>query len=247
MTATRDRRTISTQLAVQLRALIGTDGLGPGERLPSELVLAARFGVARGSVREALKVLEQEGLVDVRHGAGSFVSPFAGLAVQRPVTTFESVTEMLRGLGYEPVNEVLSAERCAPTEEEIQALGLADGADVVRLRRLRLHAGRLLILSVNAFPADVLAPGEQVEPAAFSGSLAAWLEDRGRAPVSSAAALQTARLPDDVAGRPEAGGHRDWLMVTEQCIDAAGRPVLLSRDHHRSDVFSFNVLRRRSA
>lgn len=251
MSDLRDPRPLSVQLAAQLRTLITREQLKPGERLPTEHELAARFGVARSSVREALKVLEQDGLVDVRHGSGRFVSAHGDVAVHRPVTMFESVTEMLGARGYAPVNEVLSAVRCPPTAEEATALGLPEvdgrGSEVVRLRRLRLHAGELLIHSVNTFAANLLADGEELDPAAFTGSLATWLGDRGRSPVSSLAELEATRLPDDVAHRPEARGHRDWLLITERCVDAAGRPVLFSRDYHRSDVFSFHVLRRSDA
>src|SRR5947208_1345870 len=96
------------QLRDALRELI--EDMHPGEQLPSESELVARFGVARGTIREALKLLEQDGLVDVQHGRGRFVSALAGLGVNRPITHFEGVTEMLRALGFSPKTDILSVE-----------------------------------------------------------------------------------------------------------------------------------------
>jgi DNA-binding FadR family transcriptional regulator len=74
-------RTVSTNrmseaIVEQIRALIRADRLRPGDRLPSERDLGERMGVSRVTVREALRVLEAGGLVEIRVGAkgGAFVT-----------------------------------------------------------------------------------------------------------------------------------------------------------------------------
>ena len=64
------------QVADQLRALIVTGQIRPGERLPSEPNLAGMFGVSRGTVREALRELSAQSLVETSRGSagGSFVT-----------------------------------------------------------------------------------------------------------------------------------------------------------------------------
>ncbi len=64
------------QVADQLRALIVTGQIRPGERLPSEASLAGLFGVSRGTVREALRELSAQALVETSRGStgGSFVT-----------------------------------------------------------------------------------------------------------------------------------------------------------------------------
>jgi GntR family transcriptional regulator len=241
-----DRRPVTLRLRDALREMIATAELGPGDRLPSEAALAARFGVARGSVREALKHLEQEGLVDVRHGAGRFISAIGAISVNRPVTTFESVTEMLAGRGYVVRNVLLSVVRGVSEPAEAVELELEDGDEVVRLRRMRIHDSRVLVYSENVF-ASTLLERDELDPAAFAGSLNEWLAVRGRRPVSSVAALEATQLPSDVASQAGVGDEQHWLLITERCLDQAGNPVLLSRDYHRGSVFSFRVLRRVSA
>jgi GntR family transcriptional repressor for pyruvate dehydrogenase complex len=74
-------------IADGLRVQILDGKYGPGERLPSERELSARLGVHRSSVREALKKLEQLGMIVIRPGGGARVVPMgeAGLGVLRHV------------------------------------------------------------------------------------------------------------------------------------------------------------------
>ena len=64
--------------------LIAENELGDGDRLPSETVMAARFGASRPVVREALTRLQEGGIVSIRWGAGSYVRDVAGIARSEP-------------------------------------------------------------------------------------------------------------------------------------------------------------------
>jgi GntR family transcriptional regulator, transcriptional repressor for pyruvate dehydrogenase complex len=66
--------TVSDRIAQQILNLIGTEEIKPGDRLPSERELATLLGVSRPSVREAVKALEAQGRLHVRHGQGVFVA-----------------------------------------------------------------------------------------------------------------------------------------------------------------------------
>lgn len=67
------RARLYEEIAERLRDLIAEQRLIPGDRLPGERALAARLGVSRTSVRQALASLRAIGLVDVRHGDGAFL------------------------------------------------------------------------------------------------------------------------------------------------------------------------------
>jgi DNA-binding FadR family transcriptional regulator len=75
LTPVNDRR-ISALIVDQVRSLIHSGQLTPGDRLPPEREMCERFGVSRVTVREALRVLEASGLVEIRVGAhgGAFVT-----------------------------------------------------------------------------------------------------------------------------------------------------------------------------
>lgn len=61
------------RIAEELRADITSGALAPGDRLPSETALIQRYAVSRGTARQALAVLEADGVVQVIHGKGRFV------------------------------------------------------------------------------------------------------------------------------------------------------------------------------
>jgi DNA-binding FadR family transcriptional regulator len=61
------------EIAQQLRTRILNESLAPGQRLPTEQELGAQFGVSRNVVREAIARLKLTGLVETRHGVGTFV------------------------------------------------------------------------------------------------------------------------------------------------------------------------------
>jgi GntR family transcriptional regulator len=238
-----DRRPISVQLVELIRQMIAEEGMRPGDRLPSESEMAERFGLGRSSVREALKLLEQDGVIYVRHGLGRFVSPIGGLEVDRPITKHESTTEMLSSRGFLYSTTVLSVDVRAPTDEEAQALGVLPGAEIVQLRRVRHRRRRLLVYSISMFPAD-LVDTEGLDSDWFEGSLSAWLAERGAAPVSSAAQIRATSLPSEVEPLDPSDSEVEWLLLIERCVSSTGSPVLYSLDYHRGDVFSFHVLRR---
>jgi len=61
------------EIADQIKDLIYSKTLKPGDKLPPERDLATQFGTGRMAVREALRILEIQGMVDIRHGKGAFV------------------------------------------------------------------------------------------------------------------------------------------------------------------------------
>lgn len=68
-----DRRRLYEHVLEQLRQYVARERLGVGGRLPSERILAERLGVSRASVKQAIVVLEVQGLVETKHGGGSYL------------------------------------------------------------------------------------------------------------------------------------------------------------------------------
>lgn len=68
-----ERKTLAHQMASDLRKQISSGKYTPGDKLPVEAELALIFGVGRGTVREAVRLLAAEGLLSIRQGAGTFV------------------------------------------------------------------------------------------------------------------------------------------------------------------------------
>lgn len=240
----RDRRPLAAQVRDRIAKAILAGELRPGEQMPGEHELAERFAVGRSTLREALRLLERDGLVNVFHGRGRFVSALAALHAERPVTEFESVTEMLEGLGYTVTNRVLRVADAAATDAQAAGLAVRPGDPIVLLERLRLAGGEPLIYSVNAIDRRLI-PGE-ITDHDWSGSAIALLARAGARVVSSTAAISAARLPKAAAKLMGGRVGEPWLCVTESCICDDARVALYAVDYHRGENFAFNVIRRRS-
>lgn len=76
------------QIVKELREIIRIEKIGPGGKLPSERVLAERLGVGRSSVREALRSMELLGLIETKHGGGTFLADFRNHKLVEVLSTF---------------------------------------------------------------------------------------------------------------------------------------------------------------
>lgn len=101
------QKRVSEEVAGQIKALIATGELAPGDKIPSERELAATLGVSRPSVREALMALEMMGFVEARHGGGTYVcsltdpdglDPLNSLLEDKSPRVMQSLIEARMGL-----------------------------------------------------------------------------------------------------------------------------------------------------
>ncbi|HTY73812.1 MAG TPA: GntR family transcriptional regulator [Actinomycetes bacterium] len=234
-----DPRSLAAQLADRIRQAIVDGTFGRGEQLPSEERLCEVFRVGRTTVREALKELQSEGVVQVRRGRGRFVSSLP--PVQRPITRLESVTDMLAAQGYTVVNRLLAQYTRRASADERANLRLGPEDDVVHLERLRLAQGEPLIYSVDVVPAQLLGPAGDKE---WEGSLFVALERLGLTPTASVSTFRASLLPPAAQQACGLDPSLPWLLMVQLNLTDEGIPVIFSHDYHRGDRFSFEVLRR---
>jgi GntR family transcriptional regulator len=142
------------RIADDLRGQIRAGALGPGQRLPSEHALMARFGVARGTVRQALAALRLDGTVSGSRGRPLAVRE-APLA--QPLSQLISFSTWIEALGKHPSGRVVSSGLEPATAEAAEALGLGLGDPVFRLVRLRLADEHPLMIERAVFPGRLAA------------------------------------------------------------------------------------------
>lgn len=107
------------KVAEQLRNLIETEVIKPGERFPSERELADQLGVSRPTVREAMIALELTGVIEIRSGSGIYASK------TKPASKF-----LLNDTGIGPfevleIRQIVEAEACALAADRITDVELA--------------------------------------------------------------------------------------------------------------------------
>lgn len=116
MENTRKTRKLPEQIADKLRQMIIQEEMQTGSKLPAEAELMNRFGVSRSTVREAVKILQTEHIVDIRQGQGTFLCAMPGLASDPLGLRFadqkELVSQLLETrLLIEPAVAALAAQR----------------------------------------------------------------------------------------------------------------------------------------
>ena len=146
----KPRRTpVWKAIAAALRDDIAEGRYRPGDRLPSEAVLAERFGVNRHTLRHAVQALVAEKLVRTRRGAGAFVM---AQPTDYPLGARVRFHENLRAAGRMPGKRILSLEVRAATAGEAGALQIDAGAAVLGYHGLSLADGMPVALAESAFP-----------------------------------------------------------------------------------------------
>lgn len=123
------RGNLSDQVSEGLLSLIDEQDLLPGDSLPSESQLAEEFGVSRPVIREALKILQGEGLVEIVTGKNAIIRPVSSAVLRKfferaiafKTASFRHLIEVRRGLEVQSV--MLAAER--RTDDDIAAMHTA--------------------------------------------------------------------------------------------------------------------------
>ena len=144
------------QIAQALRDRIRSGDIEPGARLDNQRRLAGEFEVTLMTLRQALEVLEREGLITRRHGLGTFV---ALPPVDYDILNFRAFAGDLSAVGEDVSTRFLRTHVGPADRLAVRELALKPGARVFALERLRLVDGRPTSFQISHLPA---ALGEEV-------------------------------------------------------------------------------------
>lgn len=147
--AKRPRTPVWTAIATALRADVAEGRYGPGDKLPTEAALAARFGVNRHTVRRAVASLIKENLLRSRRGAGTFVTQ---RPTDYPLGTRVRFHESLLAGGHQPEKTFHMIETRQATDAEAQALQIAVGAPICVCHGLSRSDGQAIAVFESHFP-----------------------------------------------------------------------------------------------
>lgn len=226
------------QVEQDLRRQILSGALSAGVRLPRETELAERYGASRMTVRRALEMLSEAGLIRRAQGIGTIVTP-PELPITCDCDIMMGLSEQLRQQGHEPEVFVDLQRLIEAPDPVAQALGLKPGAMAVVLRRVTSVGKRPLVLNTSWLPAR-LFPGLETQPL-IEGSLWKTLSKcyRLKAPRSDNrvdmvdASTEEARLLLIEEGRP-------IMRLTGTLFDPKGRAVEYSTRYSSSNIrFNF--------
>jgi GntR family transcriptional regulator len=225
----------------QISQEIENGALRPGDRLPSERWLCDELDVSRATVRRAIEELMRDGLVEAR-GRGSFVT---GDALAEPPNTLMSLSDLGRSRGLEATARVLLGEVRPATLDEAEAFGIAPGADVFDLQRLRMLDGLPISLDHNRVPLRFLPAAQELD--FTTASLYAALDAEGHSPTLGDYEVEARAAGDAEAQLLELAPGAPVLLTTTVAIKEDGQVVDLGRTVYRADRYRFHATLTRRA
>jgi GntR family transcriptional regulator len=225
------------QIKARLLEAIEGGQLQPGDRVPSERELTARFSVSRMTARQALTELERQGYLFRLQGKGTFV---ATPKLDQPLASLTSFTEDMRRRGLEPGAHVLTAGQVTAERRVARALDVAEGTAVFKLERLRLAGGDPMALEASHIPVS-LAPG-LLDDGPVRGSLYQFLEGRyGIKLVRATQSLESVAASSYEGEILHVREGTPLLLLERISRDAADRPVEFVKSLYRGDRYRFTT------
>lgn len=221
------------QLKAALLDDIASGRWRPGERLPTEDELIARFHVSKITVRHALRDLTQLGYIRREQGRGTFVQ---GPPLEEGPRELKSFTSEMQGHGFRATSRVLEQGVVAAPPDVAARLGLDEGESVFRLHRLRFADGEPMGLQTAYIPMR-LAPG--IDQLSFAdASLYEVLAARYSLYAAGAREThQAVPVPEDVAPLLRAPAGSPALAAERLTSLQDGRPLELVHSIMRGDRY----------
>jgi GntR family transcriptional regulator len=219
------------QITQNLRELISSGQLHPGEPVPSEWDLSGLYGVSRLTVRRALDELAREGWLIRRHGVGTFV---ANPTLAEIVPSRLGFTQKMQQIGRRPSSRLVSVKVVPAAAEVAAPLDLEVDAAVAEVIRVRLADGEPIMLE-TAYLSQERFP-DLTEANLGDGSLYAFLSERHQvAVVAVDQTLEPVLLTDQEARLLEAEPGSPALLSEVVAFTTGDVPVEYSWSVTRGD------------
>ena len=222
------------QVAAQFEEAILSGVLGPGERIENEIAMAQHLGLSRPTMRQAIQVLVDKGMLVRKRGVGTQV---VHGKVSRSVE-LTSLHDDLAAAGQDPHTRILTLARVKADEAIASELQVTKGDEVWSLERLRMIGDKPLALMHNWLPVTLidLEAYDLDSDGLYAVLRRAGIHMRvakqriGAAPASQA----DASVLDEKRGAP-------LLTMQRTAYDNAGRAVEYGSHRYRPDLYSFEI------
>ena len=190
----RDRRPLYVQIAERIKAEFSAESVTDEVRLPSEASLAERYQVSRTTVREAYRLLEQEGAILARHGVGTFVS----YKPDRPSYTFDMLSSASNVMRMGSIGDsALIGRTLLPLSRALRSRFGWPGDTLFRLEWVHYRDGAPVGYSVDVVPAAFI--GGSLDEESIGSSLVQALSNGGFPPHHVDSILTAVPVPARVA------------------------------------------------
>jgi len=213
------------------------------EKLPSEQEFSKMMGVSRNTVREAIRILEQEGVLYSRHGVGTFIISQNG-KLNTCISILESATKIISDHGYTP--GTLSAHtEVFPADKRIaELLGIEEGQKVFYIERVRTADDEPVV-----FVQDYIKYQEGMEEEYAQEpheSLLSFLKDNYDFMIGHVVCGIRAAISDsNIQEKLHLSSMSALLHLEQSHYNNKGELIFYSDSYFLNDKFNFNVIRKK--
>lgn len=218
------------RLKLAIEKAIQTQTFQSGSVLPGERVIATSLSLSRVTVRKALSLLEEEGLLSRRHGFKTEI----GSRVEKSLATLTSFSEDIRARGQVPGCIWISKQITRASSTEMMALGIAGDANVVRIKRIRTANSLPIAVETSVVPVRFLPSPHLVDQSLYEA-----LQARGFLPERAVQRMRSRPATADDATHLHCEAGAPLLVTERRCFLGDGQIVELCETRYKGDVFDF--------
>lgn len=241
-----DKRPLYIKIKEYIESMMDNGEYKPGDKLPSETKLSKLLDVSRASLREALRVLEEEGKIIKHQGIGTFVNKPTP-KFKNGIEKLNSVTETIEKAGFKPGTEHLSLKEIKLSEslkEKIIPVIDTKVDKILRIERVRTADGTPVVYCLDHLILKYI--NFKYEEYFFKDSLFKAFKEKYNINVKQAITNISSVNADDYMADLLKIDKNDSLLLLEQFhYDDNHRMVLFSQNFFRNDQFQFKVIRSR--
>ncbi|TQS40653.1 GntR family transcriptional regulator [Cryptosporangium phraense] len=223
-------------IAASLRERIGAEW-STGDQLPTEAELAAEYGVSRHTMRSSLLQLARAGLVETRHGSGTYVTRYNS-SIRAGLQELRSLHDVIASQGHRPGSSYRLRQRRPASADEAGRLEREPGADVFEIEREITSDDRTVAFDYSVIAADVV----DLEVSDLSGSIFERFASVNALPERAVCQVRAVLDPDAGWGAGRSGSGLYLLLDQVQYLPG-GRPLSWSRIYFLDDGFDFLLVR----
>ncbi len=223
------------RLAQALRDRILQGEWAPGDVIPAESALAQSYGVALGTMRQALSLLVEDGVLQRRHGKGTFVTQGVNGASMMRFFRFRAVDDDSQPT---PQSNILTSRLRHASEKEALAFGLKRNKQVLHIERLRSLDHEPCLLETIVLPLPLFGALAESDTDNWDDLMYPMYQQRcGVLVHKTQDSLSFSQLNATQAKRLKLSAAHPCVLVERQAFDIAGRCVEIRTT--RGDAYSF--------
>ncbi len=226
-------------IAKELKEEILNGKFSKEEKLPSETKLRDNLGVSRTTVREAVGILERDGLVNRVHGVGTIITR-SRFQLSGGKQRLRSFTELIEEQKMRPGTNFKNFVWNKADSKAAQVLDVKVGSPIAVIERVRTGDGRPMIYTIDQISSSII--GDNFSLQKMGESLFAYLkEEKGIILTDSELIIRASGVEDKIAAYLELKPESPVLSVEETYYDNHHKPIIYCVNIYRTDRYFFKV------